>query len=120
LTPARLADSRPDHHTIDGSLQGFGRQPAGSITTIPVTGRAGVPTDATAALLNVTAVRPDATGYLTVFPCGEPTPTTSNVNYTAGQIEPNAVLAKIGTNGAICIYTHADTHLVVDVNGVVT
>jgi hypothetical protein len=120
LTPARLADSRPDHHTIDGSLQGFGRQPAGSITTIPVTGRAGVPADATAALLNVTAVRPDATGYLTVFPCGEPTPTTSNVNYTAGQIEPNAVLAKIGTNGAICIYTHADTHLVVDVNGVVT
>ena len=70
-------------------------------------------------MLNVTAVFPSGPGYLTVFPCGSPQPLASNVNYPAGQVVPNAVLAKVGTDGKVCIFTLADTDLVVDVNGYV-
>jgi hypothetical protein len=117
LAPARLADSRPGHSTIDGIDQAFGRLAAGAVKEIQVTGRGGVPADAAAVLLNVTAVRPDATGYLTVYACDDPRPLASNVNYFAGGIEPNAVLAKLSATGTVCIYTFAATELVVDVNG---
>jgi len=77
----------------------------------------GVPGDAVAALLNVTAVRPDAAGHVTVFPCGEPVPNASNLNYSSGAVVPNAVLAKVGSGGRVCLYTHAASDLIVDVAG---
>ena len=77
----------------------------------------GVPVDADAVMLNVTAVLPDAPGFLTVFPCGSTRPHASNVNYRPGDVIPNAVLAKIGTDGKICIYSLATTDIVIDVNG---
>ena len=120
LTPARLADSRPGNPTADGDDEAFGRLAAGAVKEIQITGRGNVPTDATAALLNITAVRPDAEGYFTVYPCDEDRPLTSNVNYFAGGIEPNAVLAKLSATGSICIYTLAASDLVVDVNGYTT
>jgi hypothetical protein len=119
MTPARLLETRPGEITADGQFQGIGQRPAGTTVELTVTGRAGVPTNADAVMLNLTAVRPTATGYLTVHPCGQPRPTTSNVNYFAGDITPNAVLAKIGTGGKVCIYTFAATHLLADVNGYV-
>ncbi len=86
------------------------------------TGRAGVPADADAVLMNLTAITPDAPGFLTVWPCGQPRPNTSNVNYSAGQVVPNAVLAKIGNGGnggKICIYTLPAAHMITDINGYV-
>jgi protein involved in polysaccharide export with SLBB domain len=86
---------------------------------LKVTGRGGVLGDADAVMLNVTAVFPDAPGFLTVFPCESGLPKASNVNYGPGDVVPNAVLAKIGTGGKVCIYTLAGTDIVVDVNGYV-
>jgi hypothetical protein len=120
LNGARLADSRPGNPTVDGMDQAFGRMAAGSVKEIQVTGRGGVPAGAAAVLLNVTAVRPDATGYLTVFACDDDQPLASNVNYFAGGIEPNAVLAKLSADGKVCVFTFASTELVVDVNGYVS
>lgn len=109
VDPARLYDSR----------DGDGRRRAGSTTEVAAVGRGGVPADATAVLLNVTAVQPSATGFVTVHPCGDERPATSNVNYVVGQNRPNAVLAKVGADGAVCLYTRSDIDLVVDVNGYV-
>ena len=67
-------------------------------------------------VLNVTAVGPTGPGYLTVFPCGTDRPLASNANYVAGEVVPNAVVAKLGIDGNVCIYTSAATHLVIDVN----
>ena len=119
LTPARTLDTRPGEQTIDGQFAGIGRQPAGTVLQLTVAGRAGVPADATAVMLNLTAVLPSGAGYLTVFPCGEAQPVASNVNYGPGAVVPNAVLAKVGAGGKVCIYTLADTDLLVDVNGYV-
>ena len=246
LVPARLLETRPGATTIDGQAHGTGTRPAGTTTELQITGRAGVPTDATAVVLNIAVTeahqhpasspsspaaptdptpptsttpparpsptpssprsaptarsastptppptssptstatsppappttrssrpassRPDhgghhhrrpghgtgttrrrdhhraadhrtrtaspptpppssstspsptphAPGFITVFPCGTDRPNASNLNYTTGQTIPNAVIAKIGTNGKVCIYTHATTDLIADVNG---
>lgn len=107
LNPARLLDSRSS---------GGVRAP-NSVTEVQVAGLGGVPPQARTAMLNVTAVQALSDGFMTVFPCGTPVPTASNLNYAAGQTIANAVVAKIGDGGRVCIYTSSAAHLVVDVNG---
>ena len=87
------------------------------MTELTVAGRGGVPTNAAAAVLNVTVTAAQDGGYLTVFPCGSTQPNASSLNFTTGQTIPNGVIAKIGTAGKVCIYTSAGTHLLVDANG---
>ena len=121
ISPARLYESRSgaNDKTFDGAQQRVGRTLAGNTATINITGRAGVLNNATAVFLNVVAANPSGPGYLTVFACGTTRPLASNVNYNGNDISSNAVLAKIGTNGNVCIYTSADTDLIIDINGYV-
>jgi hypothetical protein len=120
VLPGRVFESRSgsaDFVTVDGLFQGAGRTGAGQVVEVQVTGRAGVPVDAEAVFLNVVAVDPSGSGYLTVFPCGATPPLAANVNYNTGDIAANAVFAKIDDDGKVCVYTHAETDLVIDVNG---
>jgi hypothetical protein len=116
LVPARLLESRPGLTTIDGQFNGIGIRPAGSVTELVVTGRGGVPTDASAVVLNVTVTDTQGPGFVTVWPCGSTMPTASNLNYQTGWTIPNAVIAKVGTGGKVCLYTMATTNLIADVN----
>jgi hypothetical protein len=84
---------------------------------LTVAGRGGVPIDAGAVMLNVTAVSPGAPGFLTVFPCANTMPLASSVNYGPSDVVANAVLAKIGAGGKVCIYSLAAIDIVVDVTG---
>jgi Repeat of unknown function (DUF5650) len=118
-TPARVHDSRATGVTVDGAEKGGGRVAAGSTTTVRVTGRAGVPTDARAAIVNVTADATDAAGFVTVFPCGTAKPTASNLNYPTGGTVAGLTVAKLGANGTICVFTSAAMELIVDVTGYV-
>ncbi len=73
----------------------------------------GAPNDV--ALFNLTAVRPDGPGFLTAWPCDQPMPTASNVNYVAGDpAVPNFVEAKTSAAGQVCIHSHATTDIIVD------
>lgn len=121
VVPARILETRVGSafKTIDGQFQGIGKRPAGAIVQLQVAGRGGVPVDADAVFLNLTAVAPDGFGYLTAYPCGATRPVTSNVNYGPGDVAPNSVLAKIGTGGKVCIYTKATSDIIADVNGFV-
>ncbi|MDW3215540.1 MAG: hypothetical protein R8G01_16190 [Ilumatobacteraceae bacterium] len=121
IEPARCADTRPDGVTFDGLFQGDGRFGPDEVYVVDIGGRCNIPDDATAAYLNVTAVLPSAAGFLTVWPCDADRPTTSNVNYGPGQIQPNGVLSKVSLDGEgqICIYSLAETDVIVDVNGYV-
>jgi hypothetical protein len=120
LTPARLLETRVGASTVDGVQQGLGRRGAGSTVEVAVAGRGGVPANAAAVMLNVTAVSPGAGGFVTVFPCGEPRPNASNLNYAAGDVVANAVLSKVGAGGRVCVFTSADADIIVDVNGAFT
>ena len=79
--------------------------------------RAGVPTHASAAVLIVTMTGAQESGYATVYPCGGPPPSASNLNYVRGSTIPNAVVSQIGGDGKICIYTQSATDLLVDITG---
>jgi len=60
---------------------------------------------------------PTSDDIITVYPCGIPTPLASNLNYGSGTTVANAVFAKVGTDGKVCLFNSAPTQVVVDVNG---
>jgi hypothetical protein len=119
-TPARLLDTRPGQPTADGQFESIGPLPAGSSLRLDISGRVGIPVDATAVVLNLTVVLPQGTGYATMFPRGVSMPQASNLNYAAGQVIPNAVIAKIGLGGDVCLFTLAAADYIVDVTGYLT
>lgn len=114
LTPTRIADSRSGLGLTGGALQ------PGVPATLAVAGAGGVPADADAAVLNVTAVRPDRLSNLRVYPAsaGGTVPLVSNLNVVAGRDEPNLVIARLGRGGAVSLYSQtARVGVVVDVAG---
>lgn len=117
VSPARLLDTRPAHDTLDGQSAGVGVVAGRTSVRFQVTGRGGVPADATAAVLNVVATQTAGAGYLTVYPCNGDRPNASTLNYLPGATVANSVVAMLDAGGGVCIYTLADAHIVVDVNG---
>jgi parallel beta-helix repeat protein len=115
VTPARLVDTRSTGSTVDDQNEGEGRTTAGGSKTIRIAGRAGVPSDAAAAILNVTAVRATQRGFITVHACVDPAPTASSLNFTPGVNRGNELVASLDSSGDICIFTSADIDLTVDV-----
>jgi hypothetical protein len=113
ITPARIYDTRNAIGTVAGKV------PAGQSRDIQVTGAGGVPIDATAVALNVTATNQAGAGFFTVYPTGRPKPNTSNVNIPAGLIDTaNAAVVQIGTDGKVTVHNENNaTDLVVDVTG---
>ena len=113
VTPARLFDTRPEQ--TQGAMT-VNQQPYGDLQ-VHITGVAGVPMSGVAAVsLNVTVVGPSEAGFVTVYPCGQ-RPLTSNLNYTAGQTVPNAVLTPVSADGDICLHSSATAYLLADING---
>jgi hypothetical protein len=93
------------------------RLAAGSTTTVKVAGVGGVPADATAVSLNLTVTNPRAPGFLTAYPCDEPRPVASNVNFTSDKTVAGAAIVPVAADGTVCVFTSAATHLIVDVMG---
>lgn len=83
-----------------------------------VTGRGGVPADASSVLVNLTAVTPSQSGYVQAYPTGTTRPTTSSVNYARGVTRANLVSVPVGDDGTIALYNFGGSaHLLVDVTG---
>jgi SpoIID/LytB domain protein len=110
LTPGRILDTR----------SGSGQVGAGQILRVPVLGAGGVPaTGVSAVAVNVTVDQPSGPGFVTVFPCGGAVPLASNLNYATGQVVANVATSPVG-DGAVCVFTWAATHVIVDVSGYFT
>jgi hypothetical protein len=90
---------------------------AGAVLQRPDGAPIALPADATAVAMNLTAVNPSAAGFFTVWPCGAPMPTTSNVNFTTGSVIANGVVSSLGSGGAVCIYSNQQSDALVDVVG---
>lgn len=117
LAPARFVETRPGFTTIDGEQQAIGRRAAGQTTTIPIAGRNGVPGDASAVIINLTAVDAPQPGYATVHPCSPGAPNASSLNYVAGINRGNEIVARLDANGDLCLSTHRAIHATIDVVG---
>ena len=83
------------------------RSPAAppSRSTWPALG--GVPAGASAAALTVTLTGTAGDGYATVFPCGQPVPLASDLNYRAGASVPALTLATLPADAKVCVFTYA-------------
>lgn len=108
ISPVRVLDTRT-------GLGGSPRPGAGETVTIDLAGALGV--TASAAVLNIVAVDPDAPGFLSAVPCTPGRPETSSVNYAAHQVVANTTIATLTGDGKVCIFTSASSDIVVDVTG---
>lgn len=116
IVPDRLLDTRISATAPSEPVAV--RPAAGSVLEVQVTGgRAAVPADASVAVLSVVGVDQGAPGFLTVWPCGSPRPTASNVNLPVAGAAGNLVVVGIGAAGRVCVFTQPSAHLVVDLAG---
>jgi uncharacterized protein (DUF1501 family) len=112
VTPFRALDTR---YGTGGRSTPLGPNQSYDVT---VRGIGGVPATADSVVVNVTVVAPTTPGFLTVWPALQTRPLASNLNFVAGQVVPNLVLAKVGTNSKISVYNpYGSTHVVMDVVG---
>jgi hypothetical protein len=89
----------------------------GSVLTVDLPALAGVPPGARAAAITVTLTGTHGDGYATVFPCGQPPPLASDLNYEAGQTVPALTFATLAADGKVCIFTYATADVIVDLSG---
>ena len=106
--PDCLLDTRPGR-----SFRYTGPKPgAGKTVDVDVLGP-DAPPAVVAVMMNVTAMKATADGFVTVFPSGEKLPTASNLNLDQpGRDTATAlVTVPIGAEGRVSVYTQSGAHL---------
>ena len=111
IAPVRTLDTRP------GTSVGGRATPLGAGQQLDVTTVAACGANSSGAALNVTAVAPTGSTFLTVWPAGTARPTASNLNATAGQVIPNMAMVKTTRGLASIFNNNGSVDLVVDVIG---
>ncbi|MBV9745567.1 MAG: hypothetical protein JO099_17540 [Acidobacteriia bacterium] len=113
VAPCRVADTRNQVGALGGpSLAAMGTR------SFPIlTSTCGISTTAQAYSLNFTVVPQTTLGYLSVWPDGQPQPTTSALNDPTGSIVANGALVGAGGTGSVDVFASGPTDLVIDVNG---
>jgi len=108
VTPARLLDTRPTGASLG---------PASRID-VPVVGRAGIPADARAVAVNVTAVHSSGLTHVRAWPAGAPVPNASVTNTDPQRTSAATTIVGVGGEGRISLWNASgSTHLLVDVTG---
>lgn len=79
----------------------------------------GLPADATAIALNLTATQTSGPGFASAYPCdAAEAPEVSNVNWTgAGATVPNFAIVSLGATNELCFDVLSSTHLIADLAG---
>jgi hypothetical protein len=117
VAPARVLDTRDGTGVASQHPGPLGR---GDVFKLVIAGTNGVPVDARAVLLNVTVTDANGPGFVTVFPCGRPTPRASNLNFVRGVDRANLVKVKVGVDNSVCFFAAENTQLVADIEGYFT
>jgi hypothetical protein len=114
LAPTRVADTRAGSgEPLAGTTLG-----AGDTRSVPVVSAAGLPAGVVAVAANVTVAQTTASSFLTAFPDSTAQPLSSDLDWLAGQVVPNLVVARLGSNGALAVYNHSGAaDVIVDVFG---
>jgi len=115
VTPRRILDSRPGAGQVGPYATPWGE---GTVRDVTAVGIAGVPADATAVVLNITATGTSTASHLTVWPAGEARPTVSNLNWSPGWTIANTATVKVGAGGRLSIANgQGSVDVVIDVVG---
>jgi hypothetical protein len=116
-TPCRIVDTRNPISLTGGPALG-----AFQTRSFPIKGSCGIPTDAKAAILNVTIAAPTDGGYLTLWPNdGSPQPTVSTLNWAPGESAlANGAIVPVGVGSLdLTVFQggSGSVHLILDVTG---
>ncbi|MEO6821844.1 MAG: hypothetical protein ABI468_05145, partial [Candidatus Nanopelagicales bacterium] len=117
--PCRLFDTRSGTGACAGS-PAVPKEPlgAGKTLTVKVAGVAGVPVNATAVVVNLTAVGATKGTWVTAWPAGSPRPTASNLNVSSANATPNLAIVPVGSSGAISLYNASGSvNMIADISG---
>jgi hypothetical protein len=95
-----------------------GRVAAGKSVTFRVAGVRGIPANASAVAVNLTATSATSSGVITAYASGTSQPGTSNLNYVAGQTVSNLAMVPLGTDGRLTLTNTSSgtVHLIADVS----
>ncbi len=117
--PVRIVDTRPG----SGLPYSGNTLSAGGTLTVQVAGSAGVPlmtssSPPTAVVMNVTVTDATASSWLAVWPTNAARPFISDINWVAGQTQPELVIVPVSPTGQVSFYNLAgQVDVVVDVEG---
>ncbi|HEY1280091.1 MAG TPA: fibronectin type III domain-containing protein [Acidimicrobiales bacterium] len=110
VAPVRVADTRA----------AGGRLSAGTSRAFDVVAATGAaPAQVSAISMNLTATDADGPGYLTAWPCDQPRPDASNVNFNGGEPGvPNHVIVPVAADGTVCVLAGVSgADVILDVDG---
>ena len=115
LIPTRFLDSRSGNG-LSGAFNSHAAR------TLQITGRGGVPANATAVTGNLTVTGQSSAGYLYVGPAAMNNPASSTLNFPVGDDRANQVTVALGTGGTLSITLVAPSagqiaHVIFDVTG---
>ncbi|HEX7543617.1 MAG TPA: PQQ-binding-like beta-propeller repeat protein [Candidatus Limnocylindrales bacterium] len=115
LTPTRLLDTR-NGTGLSGPFSSHAAR------TFQVTGRGGVPANATAVTGNLTVTSQTGAGYLYVGPVATNNPTSSTLNFPLSDDRANGVTVALGSGGILGVtyvgpISSSTAHAVFDVTG---
>jgi alpha-tubulin suppressor-like RCC1 family protein len=116
LPPCRVVDTRGAPGNLAGPELGPGEQ-----RTFTIAGACGISGTALSLSVNLTVTAPTAPGFLTLAPGGQPLPSTSTINYSAGQTRANNAILGLAPDGSGTLVVRNSSlgavQLIVDVNG---
>ncbi|HEX5118287.1 MAG TPA: PKD domain-containing protein [Pseudonocardiaceae bacterium] len=104
----------PAQRVLD-TRDGTGGAPVGrlgpdSVLSLNLAGTNAIPaTGVRAVVLNVTAIDPTATSFLTIYADGSTRPGTTSLNYVPGQTVTNLVTVPLGANGNVDFFNNLGT-----------
>ena len=76
-----------------------------------------IPANAAAIVGNATVITPTTAGFITLWPDGQVRPPVSNLNFSAGQVVPNAFTVGLSGAGDFRVYSTSNADFAVDVTG---
>jgi hypothetical protein len=85
---------------------------------VQITGRSGIPDNATAAVVTLTAIDLDRYNFVTIYPAGTGVPEASNLNMARfDEAAANLATVQLGAGGAVEVDAFAACEMIVDVAG---
>jgi uncharacterized repeat protein (TIGR01451 family) len=115
LAPCRIVDTRGGAPNGGPVLQGQ------QTRVFAAAGNCGIPSTAKAVSINMAVTLSTAAGNVRLFPAGQAVPTTSSINYGAGQTRANNAIVSLDHNGQLAAFlgqtAGTTVHLIIDVNG---
>jgi hypothetical protein len=76
-----------------------------------------IPANSVAAVVNLTAANAVRPGYMTAFPCGQPAPDASNVNFKQSEARAVGAIVGLGLGNTLCVIADTTVQVIIDVTG---